>query len=101
MQSCFFVTGAFYTWGIKGEYETTVQKLSLKTPLQEELSHLVNAVEQELNKQEVSLPTGKAKIKKNRPIIPAGVDGGKQGCGFRTHVKSIDCTVKNKENELA
>jgi len=38
--------------------------LSLKTPLQKELSHLVNAVEQELNKQEVSLPTGKAKIKK-------------------------------------
>lgn len=60
----FFVTGAFYTWGIKGEYETTVQKLHLKIPLQEELSYLVNVVEQELNKQEVSLPTGKAKIKK-------------------------------------
>jgi hypothetical protein len=60
----FFITGAFYTWGVKGTYETDVQKLSLKTPLQEELSYLVNVVEEELNKQEVSLPTGKAKIKK-------------------------------------
>lgn len=60
----FFVTGAFYTWGIKGDYETTVQKLHLKTPLQEERSYLINVVETELNKQEVSLPTGKAKIKK-------------------------------------
>ncbi len=60
----FFVTGAFYTWGVKGEYETTVQKLYLKTPLQEELSFLVNVAEEELNKQKVSLPTGKAKIKK-------------------------------------
>ncbi len=60
----FFVTGAFYTWGIKGEYETTIQELHLKTPLQEELSYLVNMVEEELNKQEVSLPMGKAKIKK-------------------------------------
>ncbi len=60
----FFVTGAFYTWGIKGDYETTIHKLHLKTPLQEELSYLVKAVEQELNKQKVSLPTGKAKIKK-------------------------------------
>ncbi len=60
----FFVTGAFYTWGIKGDYETTVQKLHLKIPLQEERSYLINVVETELNKQQVSLPTGKAKIKK-------------------------------------
>jgi len=60
----FFVTGAFYTWGIKGEYETTVQKLNLKTTLQEDLNSLVNVVKEELNKQQISLPTGKAKIKK-------------------------------------
>jgi hypothetical protein len=60
----FFVTGAFYTWGIKGGYETTTQKIQLKTPLQEDLSYLVNTVEKALNKQEISLPTGKAKIKK-------------------------------------
>jgi hypothetical protein len=60
----FFVTGAFYTWGIKGEYETTVQKLNLKMALHEDLGSLVNVVEEELNKQQISLPTGKAKIKK-------------------------------------
>ncbi len=60
----FFVTGAFYTWGIKGGYETTVQKLNLKIALHEDLNSLVNVVEEELNKQQISLPTGKAKIKK-------------------------------------
>ena len=60
----FFVTGAFYTWGINGEYETTVQKINLKIALHEDLNSLVNVVEKELNKQQVSLPTGKAKIKK-------------------------------------
>jgi hypothetical protein len=60
----FFVTGAFYTWGIKGDYETTVQTIQLKEPLQDELAPLVNVVKDELKNQNISLPTGKAKIKK-------------------------------------
>jgi len=37
----FFVTGALYTWGIKGDYDTTTHKINLEKPLQGELSELV------------------------------------------------------------
>lgn len=60
----FFVTGALYTWGIKGDYKVSVHKLELNKPLQEKVTYLVDIVKDELKKQELSLPTGKAKIKK-------------------------------------
>ncbi|PHS27199.1 MAG: hypothetical protein COA83_01370 [Methylophaga sp.] len=60
----FFVTGALYTWGMKGEYNTSVYKLHLKKPLQNELEGLVNLVSGELKKQNLPSPTGQAKIKK-------------------------------------
>ena len=60
----FFVTGAFYTWGIKGDYKVSVQSLPLKQPLQNDLKILVKVVKDELKNQDISPPTGKAKIKK-------------------------------------
>ena len=60
----FLITGALYTWGIKGGYETTVHKLYLETPLQGQLIELTALAEKELQKRNISLPTGQAKIKK-------------------------------------
>jgi len=60
----FFVTGALYTWGIKGDYHTTTHELNLKTPLQAELSELVALATNELEKQNIASPSGQAKIKK-------------------------------------
>ena len=60
----FFVTGALYTWGIKGDYETTTQELQLKEPIQGELVELVALAKNELKKQDLEMPSGKAKIKK-------------------------------------
>ncbi len=60
----FFTTGAFYIWEIKGNYEITTQKIYLEKPLQEQILYLVNLVNRQLSKQKLSLPTGKAKIKK-------------------------------------
>lgn len=59
----FFVTGAFYTWGIKGEYDTTVHHIKLEKPLQKKLSELVALAETELAKRDIPVPTGQAKIK--------------------------------------
>lgn len=59
----FFVTGAFYTWGIKGGYDTTVHKVYLKKPLQNNHQELVSLAKEELNKRNISAPTGQAKIK--------------------------------------
>jgi hypothetical protein len=60
----FFVTGALYTWGIKGGTEETTQELQLKEPIQGELTELVALAKNELQKQGVDLPSGNAKIKK-------------------------------------
>lgn len=60
----FFVTGAFYTWGIKGSYDASVFDLHLKTPIQDELSELVTLTTKELEKKNIELPSGQAKIKR-------------------------------------
>jgi hypothetical protein len=60
----FFVTGALYTWGIKGDYDTTTHEVNLNTPIQGELSELIAIVTEELKKHDIDTPTGKAKIKK-------------------------------------
>ncbi len=60
----FFVTGAFYTWGIKGSYETTVHELKLKKHIQEDVSILTTLVTKELKKKNIDIPSGQAKIKR-------------------------------------
>lgn len=59
----FFVTGAFYTWGIKGGYDTTAHELQLEKPIQKDLNALVALSKKELKKQNISMPSGQAKIK--------------------------------------
>jgi len=60
----FFVTGALYTWGVKGEYDTSTHELHLKEPIQAELTELVALAKNELKKLDVEPPSGQAKIKK-------------------------------------
>lgn len=60
----FFVTGALYTWGIKGDYETTTHEITLQKPLQGELTELIELAKKELKKQNLATPSGKAKLKK-------------------------------------
>lgn len=60
----FFVTGALYTWGIKGGYDTTTHELRLKVPIQGELTELVSLATNELKKQNIEPPSGQAKIKR-------------------------------------
>ena len=59
----FPVTGALYTWGIKGSYETTVYQLKLDQPLQQDKKKLVERVKQTLMLKELPLPSGKPKVK--------------------------------------
>jgi len=60
----FCVTGALYTWGIKGDYDTTIDELHLKKPVQGELAELVALAKKELKKQDIEAPSGQAKIKR-------------------------------------
>ena len=49
----FFVTGAFYTWGIKGSYYTTTHEIYLQRPIQDDLTSLVALTKNELKKQNI------------------------------------------------
>ncbi len=60
----FLITGALYTWGIKGDYNTTKHELHLAQPIQEKTKELVALAEKELEKHNISIPTGTAKIKR-------------------------------------
>jgi hypothetical protein len=60
----FFVTGALYTWGIKGDYDTSYHELHLKNPIQDNLIELTALITTELEKQNIEKPSGQAKIKK-------------------------------------
>lgn len=57
------VTGALYTWGIKGDYETTSYQLKLEQPLMKNKEKLVELARRELLLKEIPLPSGKSKIK--------------------------------------
>ncbi|NOQ16045.1 MAG: hypothetical protein GQ581_03215 [Methyloprofundus sp.] len=59
----FLLTGALYTWGIKGHYDTENFSVSLQQPMQNDKAWLTQLAIHELNVRELSLPSGKAKIK--------------------------------------
>ena len=61
----FIVTGAFYTWEIKGSYNSEVHTLPLEQPLIDEQQVLMEIVDRELQRLAISRPTGKAKIKRS------------------------------------
>ena len=92
----FFITGAFYTWGIKGQYDATVHDIKLDQPLQKKLSALVALAETELTKRDIPAPTGQAKIKKigdafklewtgsSRDVV---IEAGSQPLTAQLHIK--------------
>ena len=63
----FLVTGALYTWGIKGSYEPHVYEVMLDSVLPEDESVLKELATSELQRLDIALPTGGAKIKKIGP----------------------------------
>ena len=58
------VTGGLYGLGIKGDYQTTSQELTLDQPLDGELSTMVAVAEAELARQGIETPSGGASLKK-------------------------------------
>lgn len=61
----FLVTGALYTWGIKGSYTEEIYAVALNQAIQPELQELKTLATDELAKLELDVPTGKAKIKRS------------------------------------
>lgn len=61
----FMITGALYTWGIKGSYSEEVYAIALNQAIQPELHDLTALATDELAKLELDVPSGKAKIKRS------------------------------------
>jgi len=57
------LTGALYTWGVKGDYDVSKYVINLEKPLTKDKEQLIELVKQSLIKRDLALPTGKAKIK--------------------------------------
>jgi hypothetical protein len=60
----FIVTGAFYTWGIKGSYDSQSHVIALEQPLQGDQQRMSTLVERELAQRSIAVPSGQSKIKK-------------------------------------
>ena len=65
----FLVTGTLYTLGVKGGYETQVYTLQLTAPLQKDDAALTDFVTQELQKLQLSPPTGAASNESTDKLI--------------------------------
>jgi hypothetical protein len=59
----FALTGALYTWGITGSYDTEQETLVLERPLEKDLERAVGLVVGELQERGLTAPTGSPKIK--------------------------------------
>ncbi len=60
----FIVTGAFYTWGIKGSYDSESYVIPLEQPLQGDQQAMTSLVERELQQRTIAQPSGESKVKK-------------------------------------
>lgn len=59
----YIVTGALYTWGQKGSYDTETFELERETPLQPDLEKLTALAKAELENRGIDTPEGKPKLK--------------------------------------
>lgn len=59
----FMVTGALYTWDIKGSYTNDTYEIPLSTPIKPDINELTNLAQLELQKLATSSPEGQPQIK--------------------------------------
>ena len=59
----FLITGGFYTWGIKGSYDSEVHLVPLEQPLVQDQNYLESLVVRELERLSIPVPSGGASVK--------------------------------------
>lgn len=59
----FMVTGALYTWGVKGNYTNEVYEVALTKPIQPDVNELTELAQIELQKLVTNYPEGRPKLK--------------------------------------
>jgi hypothetical protein len=61
----FIVTGALYTWGIKGSYTNATYEIPLSKPLKSDATELTDLARLELKKLDTRAPEGQPQLKVN------------------------------------
>ena len=59
----FIVTGALYTWSIKGSYTNDVYEIQLSKPIPSDINELTNLAQLELDKLHTHYPEGNPRLK--------------------------------------
>lgn len=59
----FMITGALYSWDIKGSYSNDVHEIPLNKPIQSDIAELTALAQLELDKLSTTYPEGKPTIK--------------------------------------
>lgn len=59
----FLVTGGLYTWGITGKYTDTEHMITLQQPLENDKAALDTMVKAELDRLDLSPPSGNARVR--------------------------------------
>lgn len=65
----FLLTGALYTWGIKGDYVVSDYDIVLAAPLTDDPVALRQATEKALGERDLAVPTGGSSVKKTGDTV--------------------------------
>jgi hypothetical protein len=84
----FLITGTLYTLGVKGSYDTQVYTLPLTAPLPKDDAALTDFVTQELQKLQLSPPTGAASNESTDKLIELNW----RGAALRVTLESTQAT---------
>lgn len=93
----FFVTGAFYTWEVKGSYVTNSQELRVEKQLMPDLTELTTLATKELKKQKLKIPSGKAKVKRIGSAFRLEWTGSNRDVILETTADPLIAKLKVKE----
>ncbi|CAA0101110.1 Uncharacterised protein [BD1-7 clade bacterium] len=96
----FFVTGALYTWGVKGSYDTDTYTITLQQPLQPNLNQLLPIAKQQLADKGLSEPTGNAGVKKLGTSFAFSWSGSNRDMSIAPTANPLKARVAIKDTSL-
>ena len=96
----YLVTGAFYTWGVKGGYTSASHNLELSTQLKPDLAVLKTMVINELDARGIEHPTGKSKIKKGGTSFYLEWTGSNRDIQLSPTANPMIATLKIKDTSF-
>ena len=93
----FIITGAFYTWEIKGSYDSEVHMLPLDVPLIDEQDALVEIIDRELQRLSIPTPSGGATVKRSGTSFQLEWTGSKRDVVLEPTADGLQAKLTVKE----